>query len=174
MAQIFETLMLICFGLSWPFNISKSWKSRTAKGKSLMFELIIVVGYLCGIAGTFVTGNVTYVLIAYVINVVMVLIDILLTLRNMALDKLADRKAAKEKEAQELKRKYFGPEGELYKKRESLMMPIQDEIYTAVKEISEAKGYSMVVDRASAASVIYASPKIDISNEVLTKLGYAN
>ena len=80
----------------------------------------------------------------------------------------------KEKEAQELKRKYFGPEGELYKKRESLMMPIQDEIYTAVKEISEAKGYSMVVDRASAASVIYASPKIDISNEVLAKLGYAN
>lgn len=81
---------------------------------------------------------------------------------------------AKEKEAQELKRKYFGPEGELYKKRESLMAPIQDEIYTAVKEISDTKGYSVVVDRASAASVIYASPKIDISNEVLVKLGYAN
>jgi outer membrane protein len=81
---------------------------------------------------------------------------------------------AKEKEAQELKRKYFGPEGELYKKRESLMAPIQDEIYTAVKEISDAKGYSVVVDRASAASIIYASPRIDISNEVLEKLGYAN
>ena len=81
---------------------------------------------------------------------------------------------AKEKEAQELKRKYFGPEGELYKKRESLMAPIQDEIYTAVKEISDTKGYSVVVDRASAASIIYASPKIDISNEVLVKLGYAN
>ena len=81
---------------------------------------------------------------------------------------------AKEKEAQELKRKYFGPEGELYKKRESLMAPIQDEIYTVVKEISDAKGYSVVVDRASAASIIYASPKIDISNEVLVKLGYAN
>lgn len=81
---------------------------------------------------------------------------------------------AKEKEAQELKRKYFGPEGELYKKRESLMAPIQDEIYTAVKEISDAKGYSVVVDRASAASIIYASPKIDISNEVLVMLGYAN
>lgn len=81
---------------------------------------------------------------------------------------------AKEKEAQELKRKYFGPEGELYKKRESLMMPIQEEIYTAVKEISDIKGYSVVVDRASAASIIYASPKIDISNEVLVKLGYAN
>ena len=81
---------------------------------------------------------------------------------------------AKEKEAQELKRKYFGPEGELYKKRESLMAPIQDEIYTAVKEISDTKGYSVVVDRASATSIIYASPKIDISNEVLVKLGYAN
>ncbi len=80
----------------------------------------------------------------------------------------------KEKEAQELKRKYFGPEGELYKKRESLMTPIQDEIYTAVKEISDTKGYTVIVDRASAASIIYASPKIDISNEVLVKLGYSN
>ena len=79
----------------------------------------------------------------------------------------------KEKEAQELKRKYFGPEGELYKKRESLMAPIQDEIYTAVKEISDEKGYSVVIDRASAASIIYASPAIDISSEVLTKLGYS-
>jgi len=80
----------------------------------------------------------------------------------------------KEKAAQDLKRKYFGPEGELYKKRESLMKPIQDEIYTAVKEISELRGYSMVLDRASAESIIYATPKIDISNEVLTKLGYSN
>ena len=80
----------------------------------------------------------------------------------------------KEKEAQEVKRKYFGPEGELYKKRESLMAPIQDEIYTAVKEISDTKGYTVIVDRASAASIIYASPKIDISNEVLVKLGYSN
>ena len=81
---------------------------------------------------------------------------------------------AKEKEAGELKRKYFGPEGELFKKRESLIKPIQDEIYNAVKEISDAKGYSVVWDRASATSIIYASPKIDISNEVLAKLGYSN
>ena len=81
---------------------------------------------------------------------------------------------AKEKQASELKRKYFGPDGELYKKRESLMAPIQDEIYNAVKEICDAKGYSAVVDRASAVSIIYASPKIDISNEVLAKLGYSN
>jgi outer membrane protein len=79
----------------------------------------------------------------------------------------------KEQEAQELKRKYFGAEGELYKKRESLMKPIQDEIYEAVKAISEDKGYQMIIDRASARDIIYASPKIDISNEVLAKLGYS-
>ena len=78
----------------------------------------------------------------------------------------------KEKEAAELKKKYFGPEGELYKKRESLMAPIQEEIYNAIKDISDAKGYSLILDRASDAGIIFASPKIDISNEVLTKLGY--
>ena len=79
---------------------------------------------------------------------------------------------AKEKEGAELKKKYFGPEGELYKKRESLMAPIQEEIYNAVKDISDQKGYSLILDRASDAGIIFASPKIDISNEVLTKLGY--
>lgn len=79
-----------------------------------------------------------------------------------------------EKRAGELKRLYFGPDGELYKKRESLMSPIQDEIYNAVKDICDRKGYSVVIDRASAVSIIYASPKIDISNEVLSKLGYSN
>ena len=79
---------------------------------------------------------------------------------------------AKEKEAAELKKKYFGPQGELFKKRESLMTPINDEIYTAVKEICENKGYSLVLDRASDAGIIFASPKIDISSEVLQKLGY--
>jgi Outer membrane protein len=79
----------------------------------------------------------------------------------------------KEQEAQELKRKYFGTDGELFKRREGLIKPIQDEIYDAVKEIATAKGYSMIVDRASAMSVIYASPAIDVSNEVLKKLGYS-
>ena len=80
----------------------------------------------------------------------------------------------KEKDASDLKRKYFGPEGELFKKRESLMSPIQEEIYTAVKEISELRGYSLVLDRASDTGIIFGSPKIDISNEVLQKLGYGN
>ena len=80
---------------------------------------------------------------------------------------------AKEKEASDLKRKYFGPEGELFKKRESLMTPIQEEIYTAVKDISELRGYSLILDRSSNAGIIFGSPKIDISNEVLQKLGYS-
>ena len=79
----------------------------------------------------------------------------------------------KEQDAMDLKRKYFGSDGELYKKRETLMKPIQDEIYEAVKAISEDKGYQVIVDRASAMNIIYASPKIDISNEVLAKLGYS-
>ena len=73
---------------------------------------------------------------------------------------------AKEKSVSDLRRQYFGPEGELYKKRESLIQPIQDEIYDVVKEIATEKGYAVVVDRASASSIIFASPSIDISNEV--------
>ena len=81
----------------------------------------------------------------------------------------------KEKEAAELKKKYFGPEGELYKKRVSLIEPIQDEIYNAVKGIAQSKGFQLILDRASeSAGIIFASPAIDISNEVLAKLGYSN
>lgn len=79
----------------------------------------------------------------------------------------------KEQQTAELKKYYFGPEGELYKKRESLMTPIQDEIYTAVKDISDLRGYQLVIDRASDSGIIFGSPKIDISNEVLQKLGYS-
>ena len=79
----------------------------------------------------------------------------------------------KEKEASELKKKYFGPEGELFKKREALMGPIQEEIYNAVKEVSDLRGYSLVLDRASNSGIIFGTPKIDISNEVLKKLGYS-
>jgi outer membrane protein len=80
----------------------------------------------------------------------------------------------KEKQAAELKRKYFAPEGELFKKRTSLMSPIQDEIYNAIKDISDLRGYQLVLDRASDTGIIFGSPKIDISNEVLSKLGYSH
>lgn len=79
----------------------------------------------------------------------------------------------KEKKAADLKRKYFGPQGELAKLRESLIKPIQDQIYNAVKSISERYGYSVVLDRATDSSIIYATPKIDISDDVLSKMGYS-
>ena len=79
----------------------------------------------------------------------------------------------KEKQASELKRKYFGPEGELFKKRTALMTPIQDEVYNAVKDIADLRGYQLVLDRASDQGIIFGSPKIDISDEVLRKLGYS-
>ena len=80
---------------------------------------------------------------------------------------------AKEREASELRKKYFGPEGELYKKRMSLIEPIQEEIYNAVKAIAQQKGFQMVLDRASTSGIIFASPSIDISADVLEKLGYS-
>lgn len=81
---------------------------------------------------------------------------------------------AKEKETTELRFKYFGPEGELYQKRQSLLKPIQDDVYNAVKKVAEERGYQAIFDRASSSDIVYASPRIDISNEVLAKLGYSN
>ncbi|MFI3296465.1 MAG: OmpH family outer membrane protein [bacterium] len=80
---------------------------------------------------------------------------------------------AKEKEANDLKRTYFGTEGELYKKREALVKPIQDEIYNAIQELSNTKGYDLIFDKASSSSIVFAAPKIDISDELLEKLGYS-
>lgn len=80
---------------------------------------------------------------------------------------------SKEKAANELRYKYFGPEGELAKKRQSLLQPIQDDIYNAVKKVAEEKGYQAIFDRASSENIIFASPRIDVSNEVLEKLGYS-
>ncbi len=80
---------------------------------------------------------------------------------------------AKENEAKDLRYKYFGPEGELYKKRQSLMKPIQEDVYNAVKAVAEEKGYQTIFDRASSQSIVFASPRIDVSNEVLAKLGYS-
>ena len=77
----------------------------------------------------------------------------------------------KEKQAQELKRKYFGEAGELNKKREALLKPIQDEIYTAIQEIAMQKGYQVVKDRSADPSLIYMANKLDISDQVLNKLG---
>lgn len=78
---------------------------------------------------------------------------------------------AKEQEVLELKRKYFGQDGEWYKKREALLKPIQDEIYNAIQGIADEKRYDVVKDRSADPSLIYMSGKLDISDQVLEKLG---
>ena len=80
----------------------------------------------------------------------------------------------KEKQASDMKRKYFGPDGELFKKRTALMNPIQEEVYNAVKDVADLRGYQLVLDRASNGGIIFGSPKVDISDEVLRKLGYSS
>ena len=80
---------------------------------------------------------------------------------------------AKEKEATELRYKYFGPEGELYQKRQTLLKPVQDDVYNAIKKLAQERGFQAIFDRASASDIIFASPTIDVSNDVLAKMGYA-
>ena len=83
--------MLVCFGISWPFNIAKSLRSRTAKGKSVAFELLIIAGYLCGLIGKFILGNLSYVVFFYIADSLMVAADLVLTLRNRRLDRERDK-----------------------------------------------------------------------------------
>ncbi len=82
--------MLVCFGVSWPFNIAKSLRSRTAKGKSVAFELLIIAGYLCGLVGKLILGNLSYVVFFYITDILMVTTDIILTFRNRRLDRERD------------------------------------------------------------------------------------
>lgn len=100
MAEILEIIMVLCFGASWPMNIVRSYRARTAKGKSLAFLIFISVGYVAGIASKFLNGaymaefaSKWYVLIFYCINLVMVCVDIALYFRNRAIDKRAEAEA---------------------------------------------------------------------------------
>ena len=93
-AEIFEAGMLFCFGCSWPMNIAKSLRARTARGKSLAFELFVLAGYICGITGKILSGHVNWVLAIYVLDLLMVSTDICLTLRNRRLDKKKEAEAA--------------------------------------------------------------------------------
>lgn len=96
-ASIFETIMMICFGISWPINILKSIRSGTAKGKTPFFMCMIFLGYGCGIISKFSTGNITYVIYLYIVNMIMVGIDLLLYFRNHKLDLVRDAGACEEK-----------------------------------------------------------------------------
>ncbi len=81
---------------------------------------------------------------------------------------------AKEKEAKDLQKKYFGKDGELFKKRQELVKPIQDEVFNAIKDIAVQGNYGIIFDTAGNANMLYTDPKLDKSDEVLKKLGYKN
>lgn len=87
MGAIFETIMLICFGLSWPINVVKAYKARTTKGTSLPFILLIITGYLAGITAKIVNGQFNYVLIVYILNLIIVMFNVVVYFRNYRLDK---------------------------------------------------------------------------------------
>ncbi len=87
MGEILEAIMMISFGISWPISIMKSYKSKTAKGKSMTFTLLILFGYICGILSKFVSQNITYVLAVYIFNVCAVSVDLFMQIRNTKLDK---------------------------------------------------------------------------------------
>ena len=87
MGSILETAMLLCFGFSWPLNVIKSYKARTAKGTSLPFILLIITGYVAGITAKVVNRQITYVLAAYILNLAIVSLNVIIYFRNLTLDK---------------------------------------------------------------------------------------
>lgn len=87
MGAIFETVMLVCFGLSWPINVVKAYKTQTTKGTSLPFIFLIIAGYVAGIVAKIITGQMNYVLIVYAINLLIVMMNVVVYVRNYQIDK---------------------------------------------------------------------------------------
>ncbi len=82
MAQIFEVAMLVCFGLSWPISVIKGIKSKSTNGKSLVFTLVIILGYICGLTSKILSNNITYVLWLYLFNLIIVSVDLIVWIIN--------------------------------------------------------------------------------------------
>ena len=87
MGSILETVMLVCFGFSWPLNVIKAYSAKTAKGTSLPFILLIITGYIAGISAKLISGQINYVLIAYILNLAIVSLNVIVYFRNVSLDK---------------------------------------------------------------------------------------
>ena len=87
MGSLLETIMLVCFGFSWPLNVMKAYKAKTARGTSLPFVLLIITGYIAGISAKIISGQINYVLIAYILNLAIVSLNVIVYFRNVSLDK---------------------------------------------------------------------------------------
>lgn len=91
---LFEILMLLCFAFAWPFSIYKSIVSRSTKGKSFLFMVVVIIGYACGIINKFVVNDVNYVLYFYVFDIMLVMIDTVLFIRNRRYEKSLELSAS--------------------------------------------------------------------------------
>lgn len=87
MGSVFEAIMLVCFGLSWPINVIKAYKAETAKATSLPFIMLILTGYIAGISAKLIQGEVNYVFGVYIVNLVIVTLNVMVYFRNVYLDK---------------------------------------------------------------------------------------
>ena len=99
MGSILETVMLVCFGISWPLNVIKAYRARTAKGTSLPFILMIMVGYVAGITAKVISGQTNYVLAAYILNLAIVSLNMIVFFRNVSLDHRQNHTHIQEKRA---------------------------------------------------------------------------
>ena len=95
MAEILESIMLICFGFSWPISVVKNYRAKSAKGMSLAFILLIITGYIAGISAKFINNQINYVLVIYFINVVMVMMNLIIYFYNSHLDHKRDQEGTK-------------------------------------------------------------------------------
>ena len=86
-AELLETAMILCFGISWPLSIARMYNSWSTGGKSIFFSCFILVGYVCGICAKIMTANYSLAFAFYIINAVMVTVDILLWIRNRRYEK---------------------------------------------------------------------------------------
>lgn len=87
MSSVFESVMLVCFGLSWPLNVIRAYRAGTTRGTSLPFILLIITGYVAGIAAKVISGQITYVLAVYLLNLAIVTVNLAVYFRNAALDR---------------------------------------------------------------------------------------
>ncbi len=90
MSPILESIMLICFGFSWPMNVIKGYKARTAKSMSLPFIVLIISGYIAGIMAKLVSQQINFVLIVYLLNLAIVSLNLAIYFRNKKLDKIQE------------------------------------------------------------------------------------
>ena len=87
MSAIFETVMLVCFGFSWPISVVNNYRSRTAKGMSPFFILLIMAGYLSGITAKLLSGDCSFVLAVYILNLILVSVNLLIYFRKVRIDR---------------------------------------------------------------------------------------